>query len=203
MTRILAVLLLIGSLLLLICSALHPILPLTGEGDLAVIAAMPSWRLVHFGLLYGTGMIIVGIWARVLPAEAEHRLGLGAAFVVLSIGEALNGVNIGFMAGAGTEFARLASAGADVAQIYQAQHLWAVMAGRLAGFLVSLSAGLVAMITGRIPGEPRWLVALAWLACVAGLGGNFLAPAGHPLMLTSVGVMGVWQAGTAARLVWR
>lgn len=203
MTRSLAALLLVGSLLLLVCSALHPILPLTGPGDLAMIAAMPSWHRVHLGLLYGTGMIIAGIWARMLSAEPGHRLGLGAAFAVLSIGEALNGVNIGFMAGAGTEFARLALAGADVAQTYQAQHLSAVMAGKLAGFLVSLAAGLVAMITRKIAEEPRWLVGLAWLGCIAGLAGNLLAPAGHPLMLTSVGVMGVWQAGTAARLVWR
>jgi len=203
MTRPLAIVLLAGSLLLLVCSALHPILPLTGQGDLAMIAAMPSWRVIHLGLLYATGMIIAGIWARVLAADPAERIGLGAACVVLSIGEALNGVNIGFMAGAGTEFARLFAAGADVSQVYQAGHLAAVMSGKLAGFLVSLSAGLLAMVTGTIPGEPRWLVGLAWLACVAGLAGNLLAPPGHPLMLTSVGVMGVWQVVTAVRLVRR
>jgi hypothetical protein len=201
MTRPLALLLLAGSLLLLVCSALHPILPLTGPGDLAMIAAMPGWRRLHLGLLYGTGMIIAGIWARMIAAEPEQRAGLGAAFALLAIGEALNGVNIGFMAGAGTEFARLFAAGVDVTQVYQAQHLAAVMSGKLAGFLVSLSAGMLATLTGKMPGEPRWLVGLAWLACGAGLVGNLLAPPGHPLMLTSVGLMGVWQVGTAVRLV--
>jgi hypothetical protein len=203
MTRLLSVLLLAGSLLLIVCSALHPILPLTGEGDLAMIAAMGNWRLIHLGLLYGTGLIIAGIWARWTAAEPEERSGLGVAFVVLGIGEALNGVNIGFMAGAGTEFARLFSQGVDVLQVYQAAHLAAVMSGKLAGFLVSVAAGIVALTTGKTAGEPRWLVGIAWLACVAGLAGNLLARPGHPLMLTSVGLMSLWQAVTALRLLRR
>jgi hypothetical protein len=201
MTRLLSALLLAGSLLLIVCSALHPILPLTGEGDLTIIAARRSWWLIHQGLLYGTGLIIVGIWARWAAAEAAERGGLGVAFVVLSLGQALNGVNIAFMAGAGTEYGRLFSQGVDLSQVYQAQHLAAVMAGRLAGFLVAGAAGVVAMTTGKTPGEPRGLVGLAWVACGAGLLGNFFARPGHPLMLTSVGLMAVWQAVTAVRLL--
>lgn len=200
MTRLLSILLLAGSLLLIVCSALHPILPLTGPGDLAMIAAMGSWRTLHLGLLYATGLIIAGIWARWMAAESGERAGLAIAFVVLGVGEALNGVNIGFMAGAGTEFARLHAQGVDVAPVYQAQHLAAVMAGKLAGFLVAVAAGMVAWITGKT-GEPRWLVGLAWVACGAGLAGNLLAPPGHPLMLSSVGVMAVWQLLTAIRLL--
>src|SRR5262245_57759110 len=104
MTRPLAFLLLAGSLLLLVCSALHPVLPLNGPGDLALIASMGRWHLVHVGLLYGTGMIMAGIWARFLAADPETRAGLGVAFVVLVVGELLNGVNIAFMTGAGTEY---------------------------------------------------------------------------------------------------
>lgn len=202
MTRPLAFLLLAGSLLLLVCSALHPVLPLTGQGDLTMIAMMPSWRLVHLGLLYATGMIIAGIWSRMLAAE-EGRAGLGAAFLVLCIGEALNGVNIGFMAGAGTEFARLHATGAEVAQVYQAGHMAAVMFGKLGGFLVSLAAGMIALATTRNGLEPSWLVGTAWLACGVGLLGNFLAPAGHPAMLASIGLMAVWQVGTSVRLLRR
>lgn len=202
MIKPLALLLLAGSLLLLICGAFHPILPLTGQGDLTMIAMMPSWKLVHLGLLYATGMIIAGIWARMLAAE-EGRVGLGVAFVVLCIGETLNGVNIGFMAGAGTEFARLHSTGVDVEQVYQAGHLAAVMFGKLGGFLVSLAAGMIALVTSRNGMEPKWLVLTAWVACVVGLLGNFFAPAGHPLMVASIGIMGVWQVGTAVRLLSR
>ena len=201
MTRPLALLLLAGSLLLLVCSALHPVLPLNGPGDLTMIAAMGRWQPVHIGLLYATGMIIAGIWARLLAAEPDTRAGLGVAFVVLVVGELLNGVNIAFMTGAGTEYARLFAAGVDLSQVYHTQHLAAVMCGKLGGFLVALAAGMVALATGRVLSEPRWLVGLAWLACIAGLAGNFLAPSGHPLMLTSVGVMGVWQVGTAVRLL--
>jgi hypothetical protein len=201
MSRLLAWLLLFGSLLLIVCSVLHPILPLTGTGDLTMIAAMPRWRWIHLGLLYATGMIIAGIWAPWLTAPAEQRLALGVAFLVLTVGELLNGVNIGFMAGAGTEFARLFSAGTDLNQVYQAQHLSAVMAGKLGGFLVSLAAGMVAAATAGRRTEPRWMVGLAWLACGAGLAGNLFAPPGHPLMLTSVGLMAVWQVGAAVRVL--
>jgi len=201
MTRLLATLLLVGSLLLIVCSAFHPILPLTGPGDLAMIGSMGSWRLIHLGLLYATGLVIAGIWARWFGAERSERPILGIAFVVLGIGEALNGVNIGFMAGAGTEFARLNSQGSDVQQVYQALHLAAIMSGKLAGFLVSLAAGMVALTTRQTPGEPLWLVWLAWLACGAGLAGNLLAPPGHPLMLASIGMMAFWQTATAVRLL--
>jgi hypothetical protein len=200
MTRPLALLLLAGSLLLLVCGAFHPILPLTGQGDLTMIAMMPSWKLVHLGLLYATGMIIAGIWCRMLVAE-EGRAGLGVAFVVLCIGETLNGVNIGFMAGAGTEFARLHASGAEVAQVYQAGHLAAVMFGKLGGFLVSLAAGMIAMVTSKSGTEPRWLVATAWVACGVGLLGNLFAPAGHPAMLAGIGLMAVWQVGASVRLL--
>lgn len=201
LTRALAWLLLAGSLLLIGCTLLHPMLPLTAEGDLAVIAATPRWRLVHLGLLHATGLIIVGIWARWLVGTAEERAGLGVAFVVLGVGQALNGVNIAYMTGAGTYLARLTGEGAEVAAVYQATHLFAVMCGRLSGFLVAIAAGVIASTTGPRGGEPRWLVALAWMACGAGLAGNFAAPPGHPLMLTSVGILAVWQAATAARLL--
>jgi len=202
MTRPLALLLLAGSLMLLAATALHPILPLTAAGDLELIQGTPRWRMVHLGLLYATGMIIAGIWARWSAAEGPERAGLGTAFGVFGIGQALNAVNIAFMTGAGTHFATLAHAGVDVAATYEATHMAAIMCGRLGGFLVAVSAGLVAATTGTRRDEPRWLVGVAWLACGAGLAGNLFAPPGHPLMLTSVGVMAVWQVATAGRLVF-
>ncbi len=201
MTRGLAVLLLVGSGMLLVAVGLHPVLPLTAAGDLALITAMPHWRLLHLVLLHATGLIIAGVWARWLAADPLERPGLAVAFAVLGIGQALNGVNIAYMTGAGTLFAALQAGGTDVGAVYEATHLFAVMCGRLAGFLVAIAAGGVAWTTARRAGEPRWLVGLAWLGCVAGLAGNLFAPPGHPLMLTSVGVMAVWQLITAVRLL--
>lgn len=201
MTRLLAAMLLAGSAVLIVCSALHPVLPLTAAGDLALITATGHWRIIHVGLLYATGLIIVGLWARWLAADGAERPGLAVAFAVQGVGQALNGVNIAYMTGAGTLLARLAAEGTDVAALYDATHAAAVMSGRLAGFLVALGAGLVAMATRQRAAEPRWLVGGAWLACVAGLAGNLLAPPGHPLMLTSVGLMAVWQVATAIRLL--
>jgi hypothetical protein len=84
---------------------------------------------------------------------------------------------------------------------YEATHRFAVMCGRLAGFVVALAAGVIAAVTARRADEPRGLVAVAALACGGGLVGNLVAPPGHPVMLTSVGVLGVWQAATAVRLL--
>ena len=201
MTRGLALLLLLGSVVLLAATALHPVLPLTAAGDLAIIGGMPHWYLVHLALLHATGLIIAGVWARWLAADPAERSGLAAAFVVLGIGQALNGANIAYMAGAGTGFAALHTGGADVGAVYQATHAFAVMCGRLAGFLVAIAAGIIALATARAASEPRWLVGLAWVGCVGGLLGNFIAAPGHPLMLTSVGVMAAWQVVTALRLL--
>ncbi len=120
---------------------------------------------------------------------------------MLGVGEALNGVNIAYMTGAGTMLAALQRGGTDVQAVYQSGHAAAIMSGRLAGFLVALAAGMIALSTRTRADEPRGLVGLATTACVAGLLGNFLAPPGHPLMLTSVGLIAVWQLVTAVRLL--
>ena len=198
MTRLLAALLLLGSVLLLAASAVHPLLPLTGPGDLALIAATPHWALVHYTLLHATGLIIAGIWAVWLDARREVRPALTAACAILAIGQALNGVNIAYMTGAGTLLAAAPPA-PDLALTYQAMHQFAVMCGRLAGFLVAIAGAAFALATRQ--SAPRALTGLAWLACGAGLAGNFLAPPGHPLMLTSVGVMAAWQVAMAWRVL--
>lgn len=201
LSRTLAWLLLGGSAALVLASALHPVLPLTAAGDLARIQALGYWRLLHLVLLHATGAIIVGLWARWLAADGSERAGLGVAFVVAGIGQALNGVNIAYMTGAGTYFAQAFADGTPVAAVYEGTHLFAVMCGRLAGFLVALAAGIIALTTAERAEEPRWLVGLAGLAAVAGLIGNLAAPPGHPLMLTSVGLLALWQLGTATRIL--
>jgi hypothetical protein len=199
--RGLAFLLFAGSLALLTGVALHPILPLTADGDLSLISATRHWYTIHVVLLYATGMIITGIWSRWLVAEGAERPGLAVGFAVLGVGQALNAVNIAYMAGAGTLLARLASEGQAVGTLYEATHLSAIMCGRLSGFMVSIAAGVIAIATARGAEEPRWLVGIAWIACVGGLAGNLLATPGHPLMLASVGLMAAWQVATATRLL--
>lgn len=171
LVRPLAWLSLAGSLLLLACTAVHPMLPLTGPGDLALIAATPWWRAIHLGLLHATGLCLVGIWARWCAAEGAERAGLGVAFAIAGVGMALNGVNIAYMTGAGTYFAEQARAGADVAVVYEATHRAAVMCGRLAGFVVALAAGIIAAVTARRAGSRAgwsgwrgWPAAPGWWA---------------------------------------
>lgn len=201
MPKALAFILLAGTALLLGAGALHPILPLTGEGDLRLIGSMGHWRLVHLLLLYSTGMCIAGVWARWMTGNALERPSLAAAFALYGVGMTLNGVNIAFMTGAGTYFATLFGQGLPVAEIYQALHLFAVNAGRLGGFMISLAAGLIFLSTRSGGQDPQWLIGVAGVGAIAGLLGNLLAPAGHPLMLTVIGVMGVWQLVTAVRIL--
>ena len=201
MVRFLGFLLFLGSLALLTGAALHPILPLTADGDLALILATRHWYAIHVVLLYATGMIIAGIWSRWLVAEGAERQGLAVGFAVLGVGQVLNAVNIAYMTGAGTRLARLAAEGQAVGTLYEATHLFAITCGRLSGFLVSVAAGVIAIATARSPGESRWLVGIAWIACIGGLAGNLLATPGHPLMLVSVGLMAAWQLATATRVL--
>lgn len=201
MVRFLGFLLFLGSLALLTAGALHPILPLTADGDLSLISATRHWYSIHVVLLYATGMIIAGIWSRWLVADGVERQGLAIGFAVLGVGQALNAVNIAYMTGAGTLLARLAAEGQAVGTMYEATHLFAITCGRLSGFLVSIAAGVIAIATARSPGEPRWLVGIAWIACLGGLAGNVFATPGNPLMLASVGLMAAWQLATATRIL--
>jgi hypothetical protein len=202
--RGLAALLAVGGVALLGGVALHPMLPLTAEGDLAVIvAAGARWPAVHQVLLLATGCIIAGIWAPGLAAPREVRIVALAAAGVLALGEALNGVNIAYMLGGATTYARFYSMGHPEAGLpYQAGHLAVVMVGRLGAELVSLSAALWAWVGFRTRGEPRWIPGLAVAASLGGMLGVLLATPGHPLMLTSIGVMAVWQAAVGSRLLF-
>lgn len=191
----------IASATLLGCVILHPVLPLTPGGDLTLIHATRRWYPVHVGLLFATGGIIVGIWGPALAAAREVRAIALVAAALLALGQTLNGVNIAFMLGAATEYARLYQGGAgEVAVAYHAGHLGVVMAGRLGALLVSASAAIWAWLGAGTPSEPRPLRWLAALAALGGIVGAALAPPGHPLMLTAIGVMAVWGVAVGARL---
>jgi len=185
----------LGSLGLVACAAVHPVLPLTPEGDLALIGATPAWSAIHLGLLFSTGGIIAGVWAPVLAARPEQRASALAAAALVSLGLALNGVNIAYMLGAAPEYARLFAAGVrEVAVPYQAGHLAVVMAGRLGAMLVSLGAALWAWRAAQGADGPRWIGGVAVLAAAGGLLGAAAAPPGHPLMLAGIGLVAVWGA---------
>ncbi|HXG44780.1 MAG TPA: hypothetical protein VNJ71_08510 [Gemmatimonadales bacterium] len=199
--RALGGLLALASLGLLACALAHPVLPLTPDGDLTLIAATAAWSPIHLGLLFSTGGIIAGIWALVPAAPPEHRLVAVAAAALVSLGLALNGVNIAFMLGAAPEYARLYAAGMrEVAVSYQAAHLAVVMAGRLGATLVSFGAALWAWQAARRAEEPRWIGGLAALAAAGGMLGAVAAPPGHPLMLAGVGLLAVWGVAMGWRV---
>ncbi len=199
--RALGGLLALGSLVLLACAAAHPILPLTPDGDLALVHATSRWYPIHLGLLAATGGMIAGIWAIVLAAPPGRRPSALATAALVSLGLALNGVNIGYMLGAAPEYARWYAAGVrDVAVPYQAGHMGVVMAGRLGAMLASFGAALWAWEAARREGERRWIGGLAALAGAGGLLGAVAAPPGHPAMLAGIGFVAVWGAVLGSRL---
>jgi hypothetical protein len=200
--RPLAMLLLAGSLLLLGAASVHPILHGHAADHLATIAATHSWRTIHLLLSLATALIIAGLWCRLLVAPVTLRLEFAVALGLLALGEMLNGLNIAFMTGAGTQLALLNQEQAGLAQtLYQAMHPFTLIAAR-AG---SLLAGLAALMLGRLsmldPAEARWVVPLPWIAGLAGLPVVLFCSEWSIATPLVIGLLAFWQIAVAARIL--
>ena len=101
LTRTLAVALLVGTLLLAGGAAMHPILSGAGSMELGMIGGMPIWRIMHLCMLGGTGLIVAGIWVRLVgvPASTPTNSAVVAALTIITVGIALDAINTTFMAG--------------------------------------------------------------------------------------------------------
>jgi len=179
---------------------LHPVLPLDAVGDLPLIAATSRWVAVHQVLLLATGGLALGLWGPALAVSSERRALALVAAVSAVTGQLLNGINIAFMLGAAPELARQFPADASLGPVYQAAHMAAVMTGRLGAVLVAGSAAVWGWPLAMEVGQTPMLQWVARLAAVAGILGVLFATPGHPLMLTSVGLMAAWGIGVGARL---
>jgi hypothetical protein len=202
-TRLLGLVLAASGAALLVAVALHPMLPLTGPGDLDLIVHTARWHPVHVVLLFATAGIAIGSWAPALAVgESDRPLALAASACV-ALGQLLNGVNIAFMLGAAPEFARAYAAGqVDLAATYQAGHLAVVMVGRLGAVVASAGAGLWGWCLPAAAIQTPFLRSLARVAAVAGVAGACLARPGHPLMLTGIGLVAAWGTGIGGR-IWK
>src|SRR4249920_2055716 len=105
--RPLALALTIGSAILLGAASVHPVLHGSAGDHLAMIGHTPHWRVIHLLLSLGTGLFIVGLWTRLFSAPESLRAEYAVALGLLAVGELLNGINIAFMTGAGTELAAM------------------------------------------------------------------------------------------------
>src|SRR5690349_23554927 len=132
--------------------------------QLRIITATPYWRVVHLILLAGSGLVIAGVWVRIITDDAVSSA-LVAALAVITIGVALNALDIAFMADSGTRMAAHLAAG-DVAMptLYDVTHASFLLVARFGNFIVAVGAVALGVSEWRDPSRPRWIAWLAWIA---------------------------------------
>jgi len=207
--RTLAFALLLGMILLGYGAAVHPMLAGGPESQLRTIADTPHWRTMHLLMLAGSGLIIAGIWVRLLtdrtafgvqspPVGPAFNAPLVAALAVIALGLAINALNIAFMAGAGTHMAEEFAAGrTGVAPLFDATHPIGLVAARFGNFIVALGALALGWVESQDPARPRWLAWLAWAAAAGGFFGVIFFNEASRIALAAVALLSGWELATA------
>ena len=203
----LAVALLVGTLLLGVGAALHPVLVGDAATQLRLIAATSHWRGLHLAMLAGSALVALGVWVRLMdrPEPAESRQGPTAAAVIaalalVSVGVCLNALNIAYMAGAGWHMANLFAQGqTQISVVFDATHPIGQMAARFGNLVVALGALTLGWAEWQEPARPRWLAPLAWAAGIGGLLGVVFFDEASPFALAAVALLSGWQVATAVR----
>jgi hypothetical protein len=200
LTRALALALLIGTLMLAGGAAMHPILSGSGSMELGMIGGMPIWRTMHLVMLGGTGLIVAGIWVRLVgaPANAATNVAVVAALTIITVGIALDSLNTTFMAGPAWRMAKEFTAGdTTITRQFEIMHPVGLMAARFGNYLIALGALILGAAEWMSVGRPRWLAALAWIAAAGGLVGVIFFDEARPEMLGAVSLLCGWQVGAA------
>ena len=209
MLRTLAFALLLGMILLGYGAAVHPMLAGGPEIQLRTIADTPHWRTMHLLMLAGSGLIIAGIWVRLLtdrnaggapsqPVGPAFNAPLVAALALVALGLAINALNIAFMAGAGTHMAEEFAAGrTGVAPLFDATHPIGLVAARFGNFIVALGALALGWVESQDPTRPRWLAWLAWAAAAGGFFGVIFFNEASRIALAAVALLSGWELATA------
>lgn len=199
LVRPLAIALLLGTALLGVGAAFHPMLPADAAAQLRIISATPYWRLLHLAMLAGSGLVIVGVWVR-LVTEGAPSSPLIAALALITVGIAINALDAAFMAGSGTHMAALFASGhAEMESVFDATHPIGQMAARFGNLIVALGALTLGVIESGDPSRPRWLAWLAWLAAAGGFIGVLFFDEASRLVLAAVALLSGWQVATALR----
>ena len=208
--RTLAFALLLGMILLGYGAAVHPMLAGGPESQLRTIADTAHWRTMHLLMLAGSGLVIAGIWVRLLtdrtavdvqspsPVGQAFNAPLVAALALVALGLAINALNIGFMAGAGTHMAEEFAAGrTEVAPLFDATHPIGLVAARFGNFIVALGALALGWVESQDPARPRWLAWLAWAAAAGGFFGVIFFNEASRIALAAVALLSGWELATA------
>jgi hypothetical protein len=196
LARLLALALLAGTALLGVGAVFHPMLAGDAAAQLRIIAATPYWRTLHLAMLTGSGLVIAGVWVRLLTDRVPSSA-LVAALVIITVGIAVNALDVAFMAGSGTRMAALFASGrVEMVGIFEVTHPIGRMAARFGNFIVALGAAVLGVVEWRDPARPRWVAWLAWIAAAGGLIGVFFDEASL-LILAAVALLSGWQVATA------
>jgi len=197
LVRLLAIALLCGTALLGVGAAFHPMLGGDAASQLQTIAATSYWRALHLAMLLGSGLLIAGVWVRLVTDRAAVAP-VVAALATISVGLALNALNIAFMAGSGTHMAVLFASGrVDMQSAFEATHPIGLMAARFGNFVVALGALALGWIESSDATRPRWLAWLAWVAAAGGLVGVFFFDEASRFALAAVALLSGWEVATA------
>ena len=206
--RALAVALLLGMILLGLPAIVHPVLGGAAADQLRMIAETPYWRTMHLSMLAGSGLIIAGIWVR-LVTDRSSGVVIGSAVVngplvaalgVIALGTAVNALNIGFMAGAGWHMAAEFAAGrTEIAPVFEGTHPIGLIAARFGNLIVSLGALGLGWAEWRDTTRPRWLAWLAWAAGVGGIIGVVFFNEASRIAVAAVALLMGWELATAVR----
>lgn len=206
--RALAVALLAGTALLGIGAVFHPMLVGDAASQLRIIAATPYWRSLHLAMLAGSALVATGVWVRLIDSRSTVDLrepargALIAALALVTVGECIDALNIAYMAGSGTHMAALFAQGrTEMSAIFEVTHPIGQMAGRFGNLIVALGALVLGWAEWHDASRPRWLALLAWVAGVVGLICVVFFNESSRLALAAVGLLSLWQVGTAARVL--
>jgi hypothetical protein len=158
--------LLVGAVLFGVAGLLHPVLRGDGAAQLTTIAATHGWHAIHWSLLFGLPLMLVGLAGFAerhseSPGASPARAGL----VLATFAFGAWALNILFMAGAAQSLAVTYAAAepgltsTHAVFLYDMLHPFGLAAERLATFALGLSFYLFgwAAWNGRV--LPRWL---AW-----------------------------------------
>ncbi|HKH91754.1 MAG TPA: hypothetical protein VKA54_08120 [Gemmatimonadaceae bacterium] len=202
LSRPLAIALLVGTALLGVGAALHPILPPDPSAQLRLIAATWYFRPIHLAMLAGSALIIVGVWSRALLGRGSTPVPLIAALALICLGICFNAIDIAFMAGAGTQMAAMFQTGrAEMSTLFDALHMFGLMTARFGNLLIALGTLLIGWIERQDPASPRWVAWLAWIAGAGGLTGVLFFPEASLAILTAVTLLSGWTLATGVRVL--
>lgn len=201
MSRSLAFLLLIGTAILAVASAFHPMLDGDASAQLRTIAATPGWRAIHIAMLAGSVFVMTGLWVRLTfdqPSTPVDRLLVGV-LTVLSIGIAINALDMAFMVGAGARMAaRFAAGDSTMPAIYDVTHPIGRVAARLGNIIVAVAALVLGFVEWTAPRSTLRAI-LAWLAAAGGIIGVAFFDDDSRLILAAVALLSGWQLAVALK----